>query len=67
MYVSPTMISGVGDERSTYEGSCKASVVLMSNDSVFKGIAMDGLLVDLSDYVEEDAFDLSRHSRGSGQ
>ena len=59
VYVSPTMISGVGDERSTYEGSCEASVVLMSNDSVFKGIAMDGLFVDLSGYVEEDGFDLS--------
>lgn len=65
VYVSPTMISGVGDERSTYEGSCKASVVLMSNDSVFKGIAMDGLLVDLSDYVAEDAFDLSAIPEGA--
>ena len=59
VYVSPTMISGVGDERSTYEGSCEANVVLMSDDSVFKGIAMDGLLVDLTGYAEEDGYDLS--------
>lgn len=65
VYVSPTMISGVGDERSTYEGSCEANVVLMSDDSVYKGIAMDGLLVDLTDYAEQDGFDLSEIPAGA--
>lgn len=57
VYVSPTMINGVGDERNTYEGSTKASVVMISNDEVFKGIGIDGLFVDMSDYAKRDNFD----------
>lgn len=59
VYVSPDMINGIGDERSTYEGSCDASVVMITNDEVFKGLAVDGLFVDMSGYLEESDFDLS--------
>lgn len=59
VYVSPSMINGIGDERNTYEGSCDASVVMITNDEVFKGFAVDGLFVDMSDYLAESNFDTS--------
>lgn len=56
VYVSADMVSGAGNSRSTYEGKCDSSVVML-DDTVFKDIAIDGLFVDLTEYAQKDNFD----------
>ena len=58
VYVTPSMIAGVGNERSTYEGTCDSNVVMIG-EKTFKDIAIDGLFVDLTDYATADAVDFS--------
>ena len=62
--VNPTQVSGVGETRTTYEGTCEYNVA-MTGDAVFKDIAMDGLFVNLNDYVKNDNYDLSDFTKGA--
>ncbi len=59
-----TQVSGVGETRTTYEGTCEYNVA-MTGDAVFKDIAMDGLFVNLNDYVKNDNYDLSDFTKGA--
>lgn len=62
--VDPKQISGVGTTRTTYEGYCEYNVA-MTDENVFKDIAMDGLFVNLNDYVKDDGYDLSGIATGA--
>lgn len=62
--VNPTQVSGVGTTRTTYEGTCEYNVA-MTDEAVFKDIAMDGLFVNLNEYVKNDNYDLSDFTTGA--
>lgn len=62
--VDPKQISGVGSTRTTYEGYCEYNVA-MTDEKGFKDIAMDGLFVNLNDYVNDDRYDLSEFAAGA--
>ena len=58
VYVRASMIAGRGGERSTYEGHCEENVVML-NERSFKGIAVDNLFTDLTQYAQADNVDFS--------
>ena len=62
--VNPTQVSGVGTTRTTYEGTCEYNVAV-TDETVFKDIAMDGLFVNLNEYVKNDNYDLSDFTTGA--
>ena len=63
VYVSADMVQGAGNARSTYEGKCESSVVML-DDSVFKDIAIGGLFVNLTKYAQDSNYDFSGMPKG---
>lgn len=61
--VDPKLRMGVGDEPTTYTGTCEFAVALTSEKN-FKNIALDGLFSDLTDRAEEDSYDISAFPTG---
>lgn len=54
VYVQPSLMSDVAYIRNTYETSCEASVLLI-DDKPFKDFAKDGLFLNMSSYLQNDA------------